>query len=253
MQPKPRLLQSLRANLRLRHLSPRTEQAYTAWTRRFVRFHGMRHPSELGEMEIKAFLVHLAEERGVAASTTAQARAALLFLYGEVLGRRLGALGEMPRGRAPVRLPVVLTPVEVRRVLEKMSGTSRLVALLLYGSGMRLMECLTLRVKDLDIERGEIRLRRGKGAKDRVTMVPEVLRPALSSQIERVRELHMPGTANVARIPAGFPFRGACPGSIPARVASCRGSGCSRRGGSTWMRREGDIDIICTSQPFNGR
>ncbi len=158
----------MRANLRLRHFSPRTEEAYTAWTRRFVRFHQLRHPADLGETEVKAFLIHLAQDRHLAPSTLAQALAALLFLYKEVLGQPLVGLGAMPRARAPVRLPVVLAPEEVRSVLEHMRGVTRLVALLLYGSGMRLMECLTLRVKDLDIGRGEILIRRGKGAKDRV-------------------------------------------------------------------------------------
>src|SRR6185503_5718508 len=147
MQPKPKLLQSMRANLRLRHFSPRTEEAYTGWTRRYVRLHQLRHPADLGETEVKAFLTYLAQERLVAPSTLAQALAALLFLYKEVLERPLSGLGAIPRARAPVRLPVVLTPEEVRRVLEQMRGVTRLVALLLYGSGMRLMEGLTLRVK----------------------------------------------------------------------------------------------------------
>jgi len=188
--PKPRLLQSMRANLRLRHFSPRTEEAYTAWTRRFVRFHQLRHPADLGEAEVKAFLVHLAQDRHLAPSTLAQALAALLFLYREVLERPLAGLGAIPRARAPVRLPVVLAPEEVRSVLAQMRGVTRLVAFLLYGSGMRLMECLTLRVKDLDIGRGEILIRRGKGAKDRVTVLPEMLRTALTVQIESVRGLH---------------------------------------------------------------
>ena len=170
----------MRANLRLRHFSPRTEEAYTAWTRRFVRFHQLRHPADLGEPEVKAFLVHLAQDRHLAPSTLAQALAALLFLYKEVLGRPLAGLGAIPRARAPVRLPVVLAPEEVRSVLAQMRGVTRLVALLLYGSGMRLMECLTLRVKDLDIGRGEILIRRGKGAKDRVTVLPEILRTAMA-------------------------------------------------------------------------
>src|ERR1051325_9520511 len=118
--PKPKLLQSMRANLRLRHFSPRTEEAYTAWTKRYVRFHGMRHPAELGDSEVKAFLMYLAQERHVAPSTLAQAQAALLFLYKEVLERPLERLGNLPRPRAPARLPVVLSPEEVRRVLEQM-------------------------------------------------------------------------------------------------------------------------------------
>lgn len=190
MQPKPRLLQSLRANLRLRQYSPRTEEAYTSWTRRYVRFHGLRHPEQLGVEEVRAFLVHLAEDRHCAPATLAQALAALLFLYKEVLRQPLPGLGAIPRARAPVRLPTVLGPEEVRQVLAELRGVTRLVGLVLYGGGLRLMEALTLRVKDLDIGRGEIVIRRGKGAKDRVTVLPDVLRPALAAQIERVRALH---------------------------------------------------------------
>lgn len=190
MQPKPKLLQSMRANLRLRQYSPRTEEAYTSWTRRYVRFHGLRHPGEMGTAEVRAFLVHLAEERHCAPATLAQALAALLFLYKEVLGAPMAGLGSIPRARAPTRLPSVLGQDDVRRVLTQMRGVTRLVALLLYGSGMRLMEGVTLRLKDLDLGRGEILIRRGKGAKDRVTVLPQVLQPALAAQIELVRGLH---------------------------------------------------------------
>lgn len=190
MTPKPRLLQSLRANLRLRHYSPRTEEAYTAWTRRFVRYHGMRHPAELGEAEVRAFLVYLAEDRHCAPSTQAQALAALIFLYTHVLGRPVAGLGAIPRARAPVRLPTVLGPEEVRQVLRQLRGVTRLVGLLLYGSGMRLLEGLSLRVKDIDVSRGEIVVRRGKGAKDRVTVLPQVLRGAIAAQLEAVRHQH---------------------------------------------------------------
>ena len=189
---KPKLLHSLRANLRLRHFSPRTEEAYAGWVRRYVRFHRLRHPADMGEAEVKAFLTHLAVERQLGPSTLAQALAALLFVYREVVGRPLGlvGVGAVPRARAPVRLPVVLTPEEVRRVVEQLRGTPRLVALLLYGSGMRLLECLTLRVKDVDLARGELRIRRGKGAKDRVTVLAEAGRGALASQLDRVRAQH---------------------------------------------------------------
>jgi integron integrase len=190
MQPKPKLLHSLRANLRLRQYSPRTEEAYSAWTRRYVKFHGLRHPDALGAEHVRAFLLHLAEDRHCAPATLAQALAALLFLYKDVLQRPLPGLGAIPRARAPVRLPTVLGPEEVRAVLAQLRGTPRLVGLVLYGGGLRLMEALTLRVKDLDIGRGEIVIRRGKGAKDRVTVLPDVLRPVLSSQIDRVRALH---------------------------------------------------------------
>lgn len=187
MQPKPKLLQALRANLRLRHFSPRTEEAYTSWVRRFVRFHGLRHPAEMGEAEVLAFLTHLSVVRRVGPATQAQALAALLFLYKEVLGRPLDQAGMIPRARAPVRLPVVLTPPEVQRVLAALRGTMRLVGILLYGSGMRLLECLTLRIKDVDLDRGELRLRRGKGGKDRVTVLPRAARGPLGEHLERVR------------------------------------------------------------------
>lgn len=182
---------SLRANLRLRHFSPRTEEAYVSWVRRFVRFHGMRHPGELGEAEVIAFLTHLSVERRLSAATQAQAMAALLFLYKEVVGRPLSRLGVVPRARVPTRLPVVLTRREVEQVLVGLDGVMRLVGMLLYGSGMRLLECLTLRVKDVDLERGELRLRRGKGAKDRVTVLARAARGPLGEHLERVRRMHL--------------------------------------------------------------
>jgi integron integrase len=190
VQQKPKLLHSLRANLRLRHFSPRTEEAYLSWVRRFVRFHGLRHPRELGEREVVSFLTHLTVDRGVAASTQGQALAALLFLYRDVLARPLEGLGPIARGRAPVRLPVVLTRQEVQRVLAGLEGTMGMVGALLYGSGMRLMECLTLRVKDLDLERGELRIRRAKGARDRVTVLARSARGPLEEHVDRVRQAH---------------------------------------------------------------
>ncbi len=178
------------SNLRFRHFSPRTVEAYTAWVRRFVRHQRMRHPEEMGEVEVRAFLIYLAAERRLSASSVNQALAALLFLYGEVLRRPLGALGRLPRARGPIRLPVVLTVAEVRELLGALDGVSRLIGLLLYGSGMRLMECMTLRLKDIDVERGEIWIRRGKGAKDRVTVLPQVVRGAVARQIARVAAMH---------------------------------------------------------------
>lgn len=161
-----------------------------SWVHRFVRFHGVRHPAELGEAEVVAFLTHLSVERRVSAATQAQALAALLFLYKEVVGRPLSRLGAVPRARVPTRLPVVLTRREVERVLAGLDGVMRLVGMLLYGSGMRLLECLTLRVKDVDLERGELRLRRAKGAKDRVTVLARVTRDPLAEQLERVHRVH---------------------------------------------------------------
>ena len=190
MQQNSPLLRAMQSNLRLRHFSPRTETVYLAWVVRFVRFHRLRHPRQMGAVEVRAFLGHLAEGRGLSASSVNQALAALLFLYSEVLRQPLEALGPLPRAKQPERLPVVLTREEVRRVLAELDGVARLIGVVLYGSGMRLTECLTLRVKDLDLERGEFRIRRGKGAKDRVTVMPRAVRGAIGGQIRRVAALH---------------------------------------------------------------
>jgi integron integrase len=187
---QPRLLTQVKGRMRARHLSPRTEQAYTAWILRYIRYHNTRHPRELGEPEIIAFLTHLAAEQRVARSTQMQALSALMLLYREVLGVRVGDLRQLLRSTSPTRLPAVLSRGEVQTLLGHLHGTIGLVGLLLYGSGLRLLECLTLRVKDLDLERGEIRVRRGKGGKDRVTMLPERARAAVATQLERVRTLH---------------------------------------------------------------
>lgn len=195
-QPKTKLLHSVRANMRLRHFSPRTEAAYVDWIRRFVRFHGTVHPSELGARHVRDYLRHLAVERQVAASTQSQARAALLFLYRDVLDQPLEELGDIPRARAPVRIPVVLTAAEVGAVLEGLTGVYRLIGILLYGGGMRLMECLSTRIKDVDLERRELRLRRGKGAKDRVTVIPEAAVALLRRHLESVRAVHVRDVAS---------------------------------------------------------
>lgn len=176
--------------MRVRHLSLRTQQAYLAWIRRYARYHGLRHPAELGSAEIVAFLTHLAAERRVSRSTQSQAMSALLFLYREVLQIEVEDVRAVVRARAPARLPVVLSRSEVRRVLGALAGTTRLIASLLYGAGLRLNECLSLRVKDLDLERREITVRRGKGGKDRVTMLPASLREELGVHLDRVKRLH---------------------------------------------------------------
>ena len=178
------------SRLRARHLSPRTVQAYVGWIVRYIRYLGMRHPATLGEADIVAWLTYLADERRVSRSTQMQALSALLLLYREVLVVPVSDLRRVLRSTSPTRLPAVLSREEVRAVVGRLHGTPRLVAVLLYGSGLRLLECLTLRVKDLDLEGGEIRVRRGKGMKDRVTMLPAVARPALERQLARVRALH---------------------------------------------------------------
>jgi site-specific recombinase XerD len=168
----PRLLDQVRGKIRLKQHSLRTEQAYLDWIKRFIRHHGKRHPREMGAVEVEAFLTHLAVAGRVAASTQNQAKSALLFLYREVLEVELPWLDNVQQAKAPRRLPVVLTRDEVHALLGRMHGTHWLVASLLYGTGMRIMECLRLRVKDVDFARGEILIRDGKGFKDRVTMLP---------------------------------------------------------------------------------
>jgi integron integrase len=190
MQPKTKLLQSLRAKLRLGHFSRRTEAAYVQWVRRFVIHHAFRHPATMAEREVVGFLAHVAVDQKLAAATQAQALAALQFLYRHVIDRPLAGLGTVPRARAPVRLPVVLSEAEVARVLRELSGVHRLIALLLYGSGLRLLECMTLRIKDIDLDRHAIHVRRGTGAKDRTTMLPETARHPLIAHLRRVRVLH---------------------------------------------------------------
>lgn len=190
MQSKSRLLHSLRAKLRLGHFSRRTEETYVHWAYRFVRQQGMRHPRDMGEREVIAFLTHLAVDLKLAAATQAQALAALQFLYRHVIDRPLAGLGNVPRARAPVRLPTVLSEGEVQLVLAALEGVPHLIGIVLYGSGLRLLECLSLRIKDVDLERGEILIRRGKGAKDRVTVLPQVVRSPLAAHLRRVRTLH---------------------------------------------------------------
>jgi integron integrase len=183
------LLDQVRAELRLRHYSARTEAAYVQWIRRFILFHGKRHPLTLDGRHVALFLTHLARDARVSASTQNQALNALVFLYQHVLRREVEALESFVRAHKPRRLPVVLTPPEVRALLAQLDGAPRLVASLLYGSGLRLLECLELRVKDLDFAQREIRLRQGKGQKDRVTPLPEAVAAPLQGHLERVRVL----------------------------------------------------------------
>ena len=185
-----KLMTRVRQALRLRHYSRRTEQAYVDWIRRYVRFHDLQHPRDLTERDVTRFLSDLAVRGHVSASTQNQALASLLFLYREVLGQQVGWLAELVRAQRPHRLPVVLTRDEVRTVIGRMGGVPRLVAGMLYGSGLRLLEGLQLRVKDLDFERREVRIRGGKGDRDRVTMVADAQVLPLRRHLERVREQH---------------------------------------------------------------
>jgi integron integrase len=196
--PPPRLLERVRDTLRARHFSRRTEKAYVGWIRRFVLFHGKRHPEQLGAAEVVGYLGHLATARNVSASTQNQAFAAIVFLYREVLGLELAGLDAAPRARLPERLPLVLAREEVHAVLRQMSGTPWLMSSLMYGAGLRLLECCRLRVKDVDFARHEITVHDGKGRKDRVTVLPARLVPALRGHLERARLQHLADAAGNA-------------------------------------------------------
>lgn len=184
------LLTQVKEAIRVRHYSRRTEEAYVKWTRRYILFHRKRHPLEMADAEVSAFLTHLAVERNVAGSTQAQALNALVFLYRHVLEKPLGDEINAVRPSKKPRLPVVLNPDEVSSLLAQLNGTRWLVCSLLYGAGLRLMEAVRLRVKDIDFRQQTIIVRSGKGDKDRATMLPESLAPHLQTQIQRVGELH---------------------------------------------------------------
>jgi integron integrase len=179
----------VRGEIRARHYSRRTEEAYTGWIRRFIVFHQCRHPGELGEREVSAFVSALAA-RGVSASTQNQALSAVLFMYEAVLGRRLPWMADIVRAQRPARLPVVLSRAEASSLLGRLSGDVWLMASLLYGAGLRLKECCELRFKDVDFERGELMVRDGKGGKDRVTMIPRTLQRPLRDHLLRVKRAH---------------------------------------------------------------
>jgi hypothetical protein len=229
----PKLLQQLRQVVQLRHYSPRTEQAYVAWVRRFVRFYGLHHPAELGAAEITRFLGALAEQGRLSASSQTQALSALLFLYKEVLHRDLGGVGEVVRAKQPVRLPVVLTRDEVRGVLAGLTGAPQLVARMMYGSGLRLLEALGLRVKDLDLPSHEIRVRRPKGGKDRVTMLADSVVNVMEEHLAGVRRLHRRDlAAGVAALRCPMRSRGRHPAPARSGVGSLSSLLCA----VTWTR-----------------
>lgn len=210
--PPPRLLDRVRQALRLRHMSRRTETAYVAWIRRFILFHGKRHPDEMGAFEIVAFLSDLAVRGRVSASTQNQALAALLFLYREVLARELTGLDDAVRARRPRPLPLVLSREEVRRVLAVLPPTPRLVGTLLYGGGLRLLEALRLRVKDVDFDRHQLVIRQPKGGRDRAVPLPRVAEAPLRRHLEQVRRLY---ESDVARGVEGPPLPGGLARKLP--------------------------------------
>lgn len=187
---QPKLLDQVIARLRVKHYSLRTEKSYVDWIKRYIFHHGKRHPKDMGAAEVESFLSHLAVARNVSASTQNQAKSALLFLYKEVLGLDLPWLDNVTQAKTPKRMPVVLTQSEVQALLTRLDGTLWLIASLLYGSGLRVMECLRLRVKDVDLSRREILVREGKGFKDRVTMLPATLVEPIRQHLLKVQSLH---------------------------------------------------------------
>lgn len=193
---KSALLEAVRNRCRVKHYSIRTEEAYLGWIKRFIFFHNKRHPGEMGGVEVERFLTHLAVHLKVSPSTQNQALSALLFLYRDVINVQLPWMENVTRAKRPLHLPVVLSVQEVNRLLNRLDGREWLMANLLYGTGMRLMECVRLRVKDVDFERNEIVVRDGKGGKDRRTMLPARLCDPLRTQLEKVRELHREDMAN---------------------------------------------------------
>lgn len=186
----PRLLESVRRAIRARHYSPRTEQCYVSWVRRYVLFHGKTHPSELGPDAVAKYLSYLATDRRVSASTQNQALSALLFLYREVLEVEMDWVEDITPAKRPVRLPVVLSRAEVKALLGRMSGVSLLMASIMYGSGLRVSECCRLRAKDIDFDRLEVTVRNGKGNKDRVTMLPRTVLFTMKAHLQQVKRLH---------------------------------------------------------------
>jgi integrase len=220
IEAKPRLLDEARTVARMRHLSIRTEQAYIQWIRRFIIFHHKRHPRDMGENEIRAFISHLAVEGAVTASTQTVALSALLFLYRDVLKQELPYVSNIERARKPKRLPTVFTRDEVKRLLANLEGTHWLIGGLLYGSGLRLMECLRLRVKDLDFTYGQLTVRDGKGEMDRITMLPLSMKQSLVRHLQRVKLLHDEDIAYGHAL-----WRE----SIPTRPRNGDGSTCFRR------------------------
>ena len=187
---KPKLLDQVRDVIRRKHYSIRTEQAYIDWIKRFIIYHGKRHPAEMAEEEVAEFLTHLARHLNVAASTQNQALSALLFLYKEVLKHEIGWLEKVERAKKPPKLPVVLSRGEVKEIFEHLHGVPKLMACLLYGSGLRLMECVRLRIKDIDFALAQITVRDPKGGKDRITMLPLNLSEPLRRHLSRVKAQH---------------------------------------------------------------
>jgi len=241
----------VRAALRTRHCSLRTEKAYVGWIRRYIFFHGKRHPAEMGAPEITRFLSDLAIQRNVAASTQNQALSALLFLYRDVLEQELPWLDDIVRAKTRERIPVVLTREEAQAVIDALDGPTRLLALLLYGAGLRLLEALRLRVKDVDFNRNQITVRSGKGGKDRVTMLPAAVSRDLAKHLETVRDQH---EADVRTGAGWVELPWALPASTRAPAASGSGNGSSPPPAPTCTGRPTSAAAItCTNRCCSAR
>jgi hypothetical protein len=247
----PRLLDRVRLAVQDRHYSRKTEKSYVAWVRRFIVFHGKRHPGEMGAPEVTQYLSSLATAGRVAAATQNQALSALLFLYRDVLGQDMPWLDDIVRAKRSARLPVVLTRDEVRAIIRQLDGVSRLMAILLYGSGLRLLECARLRVKDIDFARQQITVRAGKGDKDRTTTLPTIIGPELGRHLDAAKRQH----ALDLRQGAGWvELPWALARKYPNAGRECLGSGCSLPPGSTSTARPVSAGVTtCTSRSCNAR
>jgi site-specific recombinase XerD len=235
-----------RSGVRARHFSRRTEKVYVAWIRRFILYHDKRHPAEMGAPEVSKFLSALAMEQNVAASTQNQALSALLFLYREVLGQTLPWLDDVVRAKRPARLPVVLSREEVREVIRRIDGPPRLMALLLYGAGLRLLECARLRVKDVDFARHQLVVRGGKGDKDRVAPLPAVAAADLARHLEAVRRQHDDDLSHGA---GWVELPGALARKYPHAGREWAGSGCFPPRGSTSSARAASAGATTCTNP----
>jgi len=231
--PPPKLLDRVRTAVRLRHYSRRTEKAYVDWIRRYILFHHKKHPSTMGAPELVAFLSWLAVDKQVSASTQNQALSAVLFLYKQVLGLDIGPIEHVPRARMPDKLPVVLSREELGQLLKQVDGTMWLIVAMLYGTGVRLEECLELRVKDLDFDRNQVTVRRGKGQKDRVTMLPAGVKERLAAHLVTVKGQH---ERDLTRGDGRVVLPSGSIASTPERRWSGAGSSCFRRHASVEIR-----------------
>ena len=244
------LLERLERAVRARHYSIRTEETYLGWARRFLAFHGSKGPEELGPGDVNTFLSHLAVQGRVSAATQNQALSALLFLFKDVMGREVGWLEGLVRAKKPKHLPVVLSKGEVKALLAQLEGETHLMASLLYGSGLRLTECLHLRVKDVDFERNQIVVRNGKGAKDRVTMLPGRLKPALAQHMSRVKALHQ---ADLKNGHGRVLLPDALARKYPQAAVSWAWQYVFREGASPKIHAPGTSDDIIGTRPFSRR